>query len=170
MTLGFLIAVPVFGMFFHEFGHALACQVFGLRIVSWSPTEVVHGISSNPSVNIAVGFAGGMAQAVACFAMLLATGSFFGSWLFHSDSIERRLEVWSVSIGLDLAFLMVGFIGLVTAFWEGFFSESYDYFSGNTLVWATVALVAGLVAFLILYKAFPAPTESDGLSSSSRRD
>jgi hypothetical protein len=164
-VIGLLIAIPVSGMLLHELGHLTACGIFGLKIISYSPTQVVHASSSNPSVNAAVGFAGGLTQAMSCFAFVLIISLMSTGLPRTNYPIEIKLRNWSIAIGLETGFLTVGFTGFVIAFWEGFYTDSYDYFADNTFVWVTITFISALAAFLILYKAFPAPTESDHSSS-----
>lgn len=162
-ALGLLVAIPLLGMIVHEWGHFFACNLLGLKVFSLSLTQVVHGVSSNPSVNVAVGFAGGLAQALSSFVLVFVTGFVSTIPIRSNSQIESRLRIWGVSIGLEAAFLTVGFAGLVTAFWEGLFVDSYYYLAGDLLVGVLVevilTLISALVAFLILFKMFPAPTE-----------
>lgn len=159
LVVGLLIAIPLCGMIIHEFGHIAACGVFRLQVVSWSFTQVVHAVSSNPYVNSAVGFAGGLAQALSCFAFVLAISLFSTGLPSTNKTIETKLRNWSIAIGLDVGFLTVGFTGFVIAFWEGWYTNSYDFYAGNSVVWVMVTLVSAIVAFLTVYKAFPAPLE-----------
>jgi hypothetical protein len=159
-ALGLLFAIPVGGMFFHEMGHFIACRIFGLEVISVTVTQVIHVLSKNPSVNLAVGFAGGLAQALFCFVFVLITGFLSTAPLRSSGRLEDRLETWSWSIGFESAFLTIGFTGLVMAFWEGLFADSYSSFADNIIVWIVVTLFAGLLAFWIAYKTFPPPTEN----------
>jgi len=155
--LGLLIAIPVSGMFFHEMGHLFACRFFDLKVVSWSPIQVVHGSSDSSSVNTAVGFAGGLTQALSSFVFVLVIGLVATIPIRGNSQIRSRLRNWSVATGLEAAFLTVGFTGLIMAFWEGFYEDSYSFFAGDAFVGVPITLISGFFAFLILYKLFPGP-------------
>jgi hypothetical protein len=146
-------------MFFHELGHFFACRFFGLAIITWSPTQVIHESSYNSSINMAVGFAGGLAQALSSFMFVLIIGLVSTVPMRADSQLASRLRNWSIAIGLEAAFLTMGFAGLIIAFWEGLYADSYNLLAGDAVVGVTVTLVSGFLAFLILHKVFPEPVE-----------
>lgn len=155
VLVGLFFGGFVFGMLVHESGHAIVCLLFGLPY-SWSLTRVVYVRSQNPLVNNLVGLAGGMAQAsfsllffwyVTTLEKKVLVQSFYNELLK-----ERRSPKRSILFGFELAFLTIAFHGAITGIWEGLFYQSYEQIHDNFLVWGTIILLCGIIAFYILYK------------------
>jgi len=155
--IGLFLGVFFFGMLIHESSHAIICLLFQLPF-SWSLTQIVYIRSPNPLVNILVGLAGGMGQAL--FSLFFFWYSTFlekrilAKNFFNKLFRERRLPILSILFGFEVAFLTIAFHGVINAIWEGLFYRSYVQIHDVFVLWWAIILICGLISFYIIYRRY----------------
>jgi hypothetical protein len=139
------------GSIIHESAHAIMAIVFGLKVYSWTLTYVTFETSSNLSVKTVIGLAGGTAQALS---------SLFLLWIIlriENSDIQKLLNRWHF-LGIKSGFLAIAFVGILTAFWEGFFLESYVQSLNNLgglFLWRIIGILCLVTAFYFFLKQKP---------------
>jgi hypothetical protein len=132
------------GMLIHEEAHAVVVIAFGLKVYSWSLTQVVYETSSNPIVNVVIGFVGGIAQALSSLLLLWIVAR------IESLYFQKPSNRWQF-LGIKSGCLTVVFNGLITTIWEGFFHGSYEQIYNNQLLWGIITILSSVVAFYVFY-------------------
>ena len=150
---GLFLGAFLFGMVIHESSHAIVCILFGLPY-SWSLTHVVFVSSPDPLVNILVGLAGGIGQALVSLFFFWYATTWEKRTFVKSLSDFRRPPLLSMVFGFQLAFLTIAFQGIVNAIWEGLFHQSYEQIYANILLWSTVLVFSGTISLYIVYRRY----------------
>ncbi len=130
----------LFGAIAHESSHALMVRIFGLPF-KYSLAQVIYD-STNASeiAKTLIGFAGGIGQAVT---------SLISFWLVTCLE-KRKVNLFLLAIGFEIAFLSIAFMGIINSVWEGFFYSSYvDYYSSSTIFSVEIILSMVTSAYII---------------------
>ena len=151
--IGLSLGGFLFGMVAHENSHVIVCLLFGLPF-SYSLTQVVYVTSSNPSVNILVGLAGGIGQTLFSLFFVWYATTWEKRAFVKSLSDFRRPSLLSMVFGFELAFLTIAFHGIINAIWEGLFYQSYVQIHANIILWSTILVFSGIISFYIVYRRY----------------
>ena len=151
LFVGIIPLLPFF--IIHEMGHALAALILGVRITQINfLTHVETEKIENPLVFWLVGVSGGFFQAIVSTLFFVVVDRI-------TDS-QRRYLTKLFSRSLELVLLVYTLYGVFNGVVEGFFPVFYSITNSSTLLWGSVFLISGVIAFFLLYKSNRVPTTS----------
>jgi hypothetical protein len=145
-----------FGMIIHEESHAVACLLFRVPIVSWSFDRVVYETSPSNYVNVLIGLAGGLGQALASLVFFLYARSYLVKYgkntILQKEGFEERSSILAdFTFGFEASFLAIAFHGIINSLVEGFFHDIYVGIHSDSLIWLGILALSLAVASFILY-------------------